>query len=120
MDCATERQHHYVRMLLKNGDMHHQTIRVEAIGTKRVGSVAACVAPLFRFLSTQWPDTLTNTSSLNAFLPFSFLAKAHAKRVPHRHLYGGVTRQADQPLPVDAIAPKNLSLPACSSRLDLH
>ena len=32
---------------MKSGDVHHQTVRVETIATGRVGSVAACVAPLF-------------------------------------------------------------------------
>ena len=47
VDCGTSRHHPYVRMLMKGGDVHHQTVRVETIATERAGSVAACVAPLF-------------------------------------------------------------------------
>jgi hypothetical protein len=49
VDCNTSESYAYVRMRLKDGGEHHQTLRVEEIATERVGSVAACVAPLFSY-----------------------------------------------------------------------
>ena len=47
LDCNARRSYRYVRVQLQSGQVHPQSVRVENISTEAVGSVAACVVPLF-------------------------------------------------------------------------
>ncbi len=87
LDCAPEHGFAFVRVLLRSGHVHGQTVRVENIRTERIGAVAACVAPLF----SHRPDihawmyhmTQLGVGRFHMYLPAIHAHERDAYEAPH-------------------------------------